>query len=104
MFRAKKIAFAVAMAAATMSMAQATEVEVFGRIDTGILYTANAGDSKDNFQMTSGHLRVAVGVSRQRKSSMPIGPSELTLNQGLTLIPANWATAVVCLPSDDSFT
>lgn len=55
MFRAKKIAFAVAMAAATMSMAQATEVEVFGRIDTGILYTANAGDSKDNFQMTSGH-------------------------------------------------
>ena len=31
MFRAKKIALAVAMAAATMSMAQATEVEVFGR-------------------------------------------------------------------------
>ena len=30
-------------------------MEVFGRIDTGILYTANAGDSKDNFQMTSGH-------------------------------------------------
>ena len=55
MFRAKKIALAVAMAAATMSMAQATEVEVFGRIDTGMLYTANAGDSKDSFQMTSGH-------------------------------------------------
>lgn len=55
MFRAKKIALAVAMAAATMSMAQATEVEVFGRFDTGMLYTANAGDSKDSFQMTSGH-------------------------------------------------
>ena len=55
MFRAKKIALAVAMVAATMSMGQATEVEVFGRIDTGMLYTANAGDSKDSFQMTSGH-------------------------------------------------
>lgn len=55
MFRAKKIALAVAMAAATMSMAQATEVEVFGRFDTGMLYTINSGDSKDNFQMTSGH-------------------------------------------------
>lgn len=55
MFRAKKIAFAVAMAAATMSMAQATEVEVFGRFDTGMMYTINSGDSKDNFQMTSGH-------------------------------------------------
>lgn len=55
MFRAKKIALAVAMAAATMSMAQATEVEVFGRFDTGMMYTINSGDSKDNFQMTSGH-------------------------------------------------
>ena len=55
MFRAKKIAIAVAMAAATMSMAQATEVEVFGRFDTGMMYTINSGDSKDNFQMTSGH-------------------------------------------------
>ena len=55
MFRAKKIALAVAMAAATMSMAQATEVEVFGRFDTGLMYTINSGDSKDNFQMTSGH-------------------------------------------------
>lgn len=55
MFRAKKIALAVAMAAAAMSMAQATEVEVFGRFDTGMMYTINSGDSKDNFQMTSGH-------------------------------------------------
>lgn len=55
MIRAKKIALAVAMAAATMSMAQATEVEVFGRFDTGMMYTINSGDSKDNFQMTSGH-------------------------------------------------
>lgn len=55
MFRAKKIALAVATAAATMSMAQATEVEVFGRFDTGMMYTINSGDSKDNFQMTSGH-------------------------------------------------
>ena len=55
MFRAKKIAFAVAMATATMSMAQAAEVEVFGRFDTGMMYTINSGDSKDNFQMTSGH-------------------------------------------------
>lgn len=55
MFRAKKIALAVAMTAATMSMAQATEVEVFGRFDTGMMYTINSGDSKDNFQMTSGH-------------------------------------------------
>lgn len=55
MFRAKKIALAVAMAAATMSMAQATEVEVFVRFDTGMMYTINSGDSKDNFQMTSGH-------------------------------------------------
>ena len=55
MFRAKKIALAVAMAAATMSMAQATEVEMFGRFDTGMMYTINSGDSKDNFQMTSGH-------------------------------------------------
>lgn len=55
MFRAKKIALAVAMAAVTMSMAQATEVEVFGRFDTGMMYTINSGDSKDNFQMTSGH-------------------------------------------------
>ena len=55
MFRAKKIALAVAMAAATMSMAQATEVEVFGRFDTGMMYTINSSDSKDNFQMTSGH-------------------------------------------------
>lgn len=55
MFRAKKIALAVAMAAATMSMAQAAEVEVFGRFDTGMMYTINSGDSKDNFQMTSGH-------------------------------------------------
>ena len=55
MFREKKIALAVAMAAATMSMAQATEVEVFGRFDTGMMYTINSGDSKDNFQMTSGH-------------------------------------------------
>ena len=55
MFRAKKNALAVAMAAATMSMAQATEVEVFGRFDTGMMYTINSGDSKDNFQMTSGH-------------------------------------------------
>ena len=36
-------------------MAQATEVEVFGRFDTGMMYTINSGDSKDNFQMTSGH-------------------------------------------------
>ena len=55
MFRAKKIALAVAMAAAPVSMAQATEVEVFGRFDTGMMYTINSGDSKDNFQMTSGH-------------------------------------------------
>ena len=55
MFRAKKIALAVAMAAATMSMAQATEVEVLDRFDTGMMYTINSGDSKDSFQLTSGH-------------------------------------------------
>lgn len=34
---------------------QAADVEVFGRIDTGFMFTSNAGDSKDTFQMTSGH-------------------------------------------------
>lgn len=55
MFRAKKIALAAALAAGAMSAAQAADVEVFGRFDTGMLYTINSGDSKDNLQMTSGH-------------------------------------------------
>lgn len=55
MFRAKKIALAVALAAGFTSFAQAADVEVFGRFDTGFLYTINSGDSKDSFEMSTGH-------------------------------------------------
>lgn len=33
---------------------QAADVQVYGRIDTGFLYTLNNGESSDTFQMTSG--------------------------------------------------
>lgn len=55
MVMAKKVALAVALAGSMVGSAQAADVEVFGRFDTGFLYTANAGESKDSFQMTSGH-------------------------------------------------
>lgn len=48
MFRLKTAALAATMAAAALS-AQASDVEVFGRLDTGVLYTVNQGDSKDTF-------------------------------------------------------
>lgn len=40
MFRLKTAALAATMAAAALS-AQASDVEVFGRLDTGVLYTVN---------------------------------------------------------------
>ena len=46
MFRLKTAALAATMAAAALS-AQASDVEVFGRLDTGVLYTVNQGDAKD---------------------------------------------------------
>lgn len=56
MFRAKKIALVVALASGVWGgVTQAADVEVLGRIDTGFMFTSNAGDSKDTFQMTSGH-------------------------------------------------
>lgn len=56
MFRAKKIALAVALASGVWGgVTQAADVEVFGRIDTGFMYTSNSGESKDSFQMKSGH-------------------------------------------------
>ena len=55
MFRAKKIALTIAFAGSIAGCAQAADVEVFGRIDTGFLFTSNSGESKDSFQMTSGH-------------------------------------------------
>lgn len=53
MFRLKTAALAATMAAAALS-AQASDVEVFGRLDTGVLYTVNQGDSKDTLQMSTG--------------------------------------------------
>lgn len=55
MFRAKKIALAVALASGFVGCVQAADVEVFGRIDTGFMYTSNSGESKDSFKMKSGH-------------------------------------------------
>lgn len=97
MFRAKKIALAVAMAAATMSMAQATEVEVFGRFDTGMMYTINSGDSKDNFQMTSGHTTGSPGVSRPQKSLTLTGLLGLIWSRALNPIPVNCPAPTVSL-------
>lgn len=53
MFRLKTAALAATMAAAALS-AQASDVEVFGRLDTGVLYTVNQGDAKDTLQMSTG--------------------------------------------------
>lgn len=53
MFRLKAAALAATMAAAALS-APASDVEVFGRLDTGVLYTVNQGDAKDTLQMSTG--------------------------------------------------
>ena len=53
MFRLKTAALAATLAAAALS-AQASDVEVFGRLDTGVLYTVNQGDAKDTLQMSTG--------------------------------------------------
>lgn len=45
----------VAVLAATACSALAADVEVYGRIDTGFLYTINHNDTANNIQMTSGH-------------------------------------------------
>ena len=56
MFRAKKIALVVTLASGVWGgVTQAADVEVFGRIDTGFMYTSNSGESKDSFKMKSGH-------------------------------------------------
>ena len=44
-----------AVLAAAACSAFAADVEVYGRIDTGFLYTINHNDTANNVQMTSGH-------------------------------------------------
>lgn len=38
----------------TLGTAQAADIEVYGRLDTGFLYTMNHGDAQDTTEMTSG--------------------------------------------------
>ena len=52
---AKKLALVIALACAAAGSAQAADVELFGRFDTGFLFTSNSGQSKDSLQMSSGH-------------------------------------------------
>lgn len=57
MTRFTRSASAVALAFAIFGMfgtAQAADVEVYGRLDTGFLYTMNHGDAQDTAEMTSG--------------------------------------------------
>ena len=56
MFRLKTAALAATMAAAALS-AQASDVEVFGRLDTGVLYTVNQGDAKDTLKLMAAYQK-----------------------------------------------